>query len=333
MFALAAAALFALLLLFNVREDRRRLSNAVLLGLALVSLALAVLSRTGRLPGDHASLTSTPTLLAAVLGSVLLAGLLLANSRTMVRKEGTTPTSLLSAALAVAILLVNGLVLFTVREDDSRGLTVLTLVLVLWGLYFAFVLLCFLGYAFLYGRAGVSGDVDYVVVLGAGLAPDGSVPPLLASRLEKGRRIYRAQVERGAAPPVLLPSGGQGSDERRAEARAMAEWLRAEGVPERDVRLEDRSRNTAENMAFSQRIMAEEKPEHRCVVVTNNFHVFRAAISARRAGVNGQVVGCPTARYFWLAATLREFVAVIWEYRMVNLLACGLIAAVGLIAP
>jgi uncharacterized SAM-binding protein YcdF (DUF218 family) len=62
-------------------------------------------------------------------------------------------------------------------------------------------------------------------------------------------------------------------------------------------------------------------------VVTNNFHVLRAALIARRAAVNGQVIGSPTAAYFWPSATIREFVAILAEHWVINLGICLLILA------
>ena len=43
----------------------------------------------------------------------------------------------------------------------------------------------------------------------------------------------------------------------------------------------------------------------RCVIVTSSYHVFRAAIIARDAGIRGQVTGSRTAGYFWPSAMLR----------------------------
>ena len=51
----------------------------------------------------------------------------------------------------------------------------------------------------------------------------------------------------------------------------------------------------------------------------------RAAIVARRLGVNGQVTGAWTAGYYWPSATLREFIAVFLSYKVVNLGICALI--------
>lgn len=195
--------------------------------------------------------------------------------------------------------------------------------------YVSFVFFCFLGYAFLYGRIKVRGDVDHVVMLGSGLIGGDRVPPLLASRLRKGQQIYEGQLARGGRPPLLLVSGGKGSDEKVAEARAMADWLIAEGVPVEHIVLEDRSTTTEENMRFSREIMEAHDPAYRCVVVTNNFHAFRAAMLARKTGVNGQVLGSPTAKYYWPSATIREFVAVFWEHRTVNFAICGLLTVFG----
>jgi uncharacterized SAM-binding protein YcdF (DUF218 family) len=131
---------------------------------------------------------------------------------------------------------------------------------------------------------------------------------------------------------MMITSGGQGPDEPVSEARAMADYLIAAGVPEGAILLEDRSTTTLENLTFSRRIMVERKPDYRCVVVTSNYHVLRAALYARRAEVNGQVLGAPTARYFWPNAFLREFVAVLVEHRVKNIVLCLLFGSVGLLA-
>ncbi|MER5932907.1 YdcF family protein [Streptomyces sp. NPDC002054] len=332
MLAFAPAALFFIFFCVSVREDRRRFQNAVLLGLAFISLSAALLLQVvPRLPSALAAVILALVFLVPALGVLVLGGFLIANGLTMVRKEGRRPANLLSGLLGVAIY-VMVVLLFLAAGSGSPGLDAVVAALMLLAVYVSFIFLCFLGYAFLYGRIRVRGDVDYVVVLGSGLIGGERVPPLLASRLEKGRQIHAAQAARGERVPLLLTSGGQGPDEKLPEARAMADWLIAQGVPAEHVVVEDRSRTTTENMEFSREIMTAARPGYRCVVVTNDFHAFRAAMTARRAGVNGQVLGSPTARYFWPSATIREFVAVFWEHRAVNLSICGLLTAAGVIA-
>uniref|UniRef100_A0AAU2JUE8 YdcF family protein n=1 Tax=Streptomyces sp. NBC_00049 TaxID=2903617 RepID=A0AAU2JUE8_9ACTN len=328
MVAFALAALLFLAFCASAREDRRRFRNAVLFGLTFITFSFALLLQLDRLPHWAALPIVLIVFAVPTLGTVAIGVFLMANGVTMVRKEGRRPPNLLSmlAGLGIfgmiALLLVAGL-----SGSHLLGGFAATLTLVVG--YVSFVFMCFLGYAYLYGRIKVRGDVDHVVMLGSGLIGGDRVPPLLASRLRKGQEIYEAQLARGGRPPVLLPSGGKGSDEKVAEARAMADWLIAQGVPAGHITLEDRSTTTEENMRFSRELMAADDPAYRCVVVTNDFHAFRAAMMARKAGVNGQVLGSPTAKYYWPSATIREFAAVFWEHRAVNLGICGLLTVLG----
>ncbi|MFJ5549579.1 YdcF family protein [Streptomyces sp. NPDC093225] len=328
MLAFVPAVLLFAAFCLSVREDRRRFQNAVLLGLTCICLSLALLWQVSHLPPLAAEVIVMAVFVLPVLGAAALGVFLVANGLTMVRKEGRRPANLLSLTAGAGVFVMMALVA-AVGVSGSPLLDGIVVTLVMLVAYVSFLFLCFLGYAYLYGRIEVRGDVDYVVMLGSGLIGGERVPPLLASRLAKGREIYAAQRARGAAGPLLLTSGGQGPDERLAEARAMADWLRERGVPEEHLRREERSRSTAENLAFSRELMEAECPAYRCVVVTNNFHAFRAAMTARKAGVNGQVLGSPTARYFWPSATIREFVAVFWEHRAVNLTICAGIAVFG----
>ena len=64
----------------------------------------------------------------------------------------------------------------------------------------------------------------------------------------------------------------------------------------------------------------------RCVIVRSNYHVFRTAIIARKAGIRGQVTVARTAGYYWPSAMLREFAAVFLRYGVVNLGICLVLA-------
>ncbi|MEU5063713.1 YdcF family protein [Streptomyces virginiae] len=328
MVAFALAALLFLAFCISVRQDRRRFSNAVLLGLTFLTAFSALFLQVGKLPFWAAVTVVVLTFASPAFGILALGVLLVRNGLTMVRNEGFRPANLLSMLAGLAIFaLIALLILVAVVGSPVLGGIAGTLTVVAG--YISFVFFCFLGYAFLYGRIKVRGDIDHVVMLGSGLIGGDRVPPLLASRLRKGQQIYERQLARGGRPPVLLVSGGKGSDEKVAEARAMADWLISEGVPADHIVLEDRSTTTEENMRFSREIMEAHDPAYRCVVVTNNFHAFRAAMLARKTGVNGQVLGSPTAKYYWPSATIREFVAIFWEHRTVNLAICGLLTVFG----
>jgi uncharacterized SAM-binding protein YcdF (DUF218 family) len=196
--------------------------------------------------------------------------------------------------------------------------------------YWAFLFFCYLTYGFVYRRMPIRRAVDFVVVLGAGLMGGRRVSPLLASRLERARSVYESLDAQGA--PILIVSGGKGSDERLSEAEAMADYLVESGFPADRILKEDQSRTTEENLLYSAALMRETRPEgYRCVVVTNDFHSFRAALIARDLGVPAQVVGSPTAAYFLPSATIREFIAVFVRYWKVNVPICAFLATPALV--
>ncbi|NEB77575.1 YdcF family protein [Streptomyces sp. SID14478] len=331
MLAFAPPAVLLLWFCWGVRQDRRQFRNAVLLGLTVLSLSLALLTQVDRLPHRLAVPVYSLVFLVPVLAVIVLGGFLVANGLTMVRKEGRRPANLLSGLAGTGIFAVLILVMTADYVGDSKGYRAFILAVVFVTGYLAFLFLCFLGYAFLYGRIRVRGDVDFVVMLGSGLIGGERVPPLLASRLRAGLTIHAQQAARGAKPPVLLVSGGQGPDEQLPEARAMGRWLIDQGADPALVLEEPRSRTTSQNLRFSRAMMEEADERYVCVVVTNNFHAFRAAMTARREGVRGQVLGSPTASYFWPSATIREFVAVFWEHRRTNAVLCVLLVALAVV--
>jgi uncharacterized SAM-binding protein YcdF (DUF218 family) len=110
----------------------------------------------------------------------------------------------------------------------------------------------------------------------------------------------------------------------------MASYLIARGFPADRLLLEDRSRNTEENLLFSKAIMEELRPGARATVVTSDFHAFRAALLARRLGIRGQVTGARVAGYYRPSAVLREFAAVFLRYRVINLGICAVLVVVPL---
>ncbi|MET7757118.1 YdcF family protein [Streptomyces sp. NPDC005389] len=329
-YAFAVAVVFLLFFALGVRRDRRRFGNAVLLGLAVTFFGIGLLAGIEDAPPGVAETVMICGLLVLGLGPVVLAGLLTANGVKMVRKEGRSPSNLLSLLAGLGMFGVMVLAA-TAAATDSWALRIVVVTLLLVLGYVSFLFVCFVGYSFLYGRMRIRRDADYVVVLGSGLIGGRRVPPLLASRLDRGREVHEtlAAYERRDGAPVLVVSGGQGPDEEVPESHAMADYLVERGFPQGALVREDRSRTTEENMIFSKELMERDRPGSSCVIVTNNYHAFRAAILARRAGVDGQVVGSPTAAYFWPSAIMREFAAVFLQYKVVNLGTLGTLILLG----
>ena len=86
-------------------------------------------------------------------------------------------------------------------------------------------------------------------------------------------------------PPILIPSGGQGSDEKIPEARAMADYMKDKGIPEEKIILEDKSTTTYENLVNSKKIIDERDGDKYTALVTSNYHVYRALRHAKKIGL------------------------------------------------
>jgi len=326
--ALGLAGLVFAAFVVRVIVEPRSFGNAVLLGLALALGALGVVQRLAGAPGRPAHLLLVLLLLAVAVGPLLIGGVLLANGVTMIRRESFRPANLLSLLAGTAIFVVIGLDVVADRAGDVELSLFATVANLVFG-YVSFLLVSYVCYAFVYGLVARTGGADFVIVLGAGLRPDGGVPPLLASRLERGREVWAA-LDRQATgfPPMLILSGGKGDDERRSEASAMAAYLVERGFPADRLLLEDQSRTTEENLVLSKAIIDDLRPGARVTVVTSDFHAFRAALLARRLGIRGQVTGARVAGYYRPSALLREFAAVFLRYRVINLGICALLVAV-----
>lgn len=152
---------------------------------------------------------------------------------------------------------------------------------------------------------------EFIIVLGCGIKKDGTVTPLLRGRLDAAIQAWKA----GGEQAKIITSGGQGPDEVISEARSMANYLIEQGVPESSILLEDRSTTTEENLAYSQAIIAANGGASHCTIATSSYHTLRAAMFARRAGMNVSCVGGRTARFFYPAAFFREYVALIVRNR------------------
>jgi uncharacterized SAM-binding protein YcdF (DUF218 family) len=348
-FVLGIAVVVFLVFLAGVIREPRSLGNAVLLGLALSLGALGAAEHLARTPGRPAHLLLLMLLLAVVLGPLLIGCFLVANGVTMIRRESLRPGNSLSLIAGAAVFLVIGLDVVADRAGDLK-LSLFAVVANLVFGYVSFLLVSYVLYAFLYGLLAPTGRADFVVVLGSGLRPDGAVPPLLANRLERGREVWtllnrqkglnrqqRFNGQKGLsgkeefarraddAGPLLIVSGGKGDDERVPEASAMASYLITRGFPGDRLLVEDRSRNTEENLVFSKAIIDKLRPGARATIVTSDFHAFRAALLARRLGIRGQVTGARVAAYYRPSAMLREFAAVFLRYRVINLGICALL--------
>ena len=320
---LAVSSILLVAAAVSFATDRRRLRNGVFLvsGAVLGWLGLLVVS------GNN----SVPVLMTLALGFLLvvsipvLAVFLVLNGLFMLRREGRSRANLLSLLAGLAVVAVP--LVLAALQTYVPGLGAVTSVAALLAGYLGFVFVSYLVYSLIYSILPPRRHPEYVVVLGSGLAGS-SVPPLLAARLDTAVRLYRGK--HGGSIKALIPSGGQGADELLPEGAAMARYLQEQGVPANRIIVEDRAATTMENLHFSRALM--ERPDAPVTVVTSSYHVFRAAMFTRRAGLRAHVTGARTAGYFIPSAFLREFIAILATYRWINLGFCLALVAVPLAA-
>ncbi|MEE6281711.1 YdcF family protein [Georgenia sunbinii] len=312
-----------------MRAEPRRLGNGVVLLTGISMVGFGVVELVGQLGGDPGHLAGGLALLALL--SILFgyaAVLALAGvyyGVEVLRRERVSPATALALVAGLGLLTYLALGVAAVRGGGSEPMAVAVLLSALPIGYLGFAFTAFLGYSWLYGRQSRLGPTPAgVIVLGAGLAGD-QVTPLLAGRLRTGREVYDRARAAGTAA-VLVTSGGQGPDELMPEARAMADWLIADGVPADHVLVEDRSRTTRENLLESRQMLAKAGVDGPVTVVTSSYHALRAATLMRTVGLAGNAVGAPTARYFWPSAMVREFVALLRDNLRLNAVLLGLLS-------
>ncbi len=99
------------------------------------------------------------------------------------------------------------------------------------------------------------------------------------------RRLETALKYMNDNPDVLcIVSGGKGSDEMITEAEAMKEYLVSKGIDGSRIFKEDNSSSTDENMKFSLEIIERLEMERSVTIVTDGFHQYRSAVTARKYG-------------------------------------------------
>lgn len=241
-------------------------------------------------------------------------------SYRLIRKEGWAfHYSLLAivGGLLVVMLTLSGINLLL---WNSRRLWQLLGLALLLTAYFTFSFIAYL-LACVTTRLGRRRQIDHIIVLGAGLMPNGQPTRTLAYRLQAAAKYYYQQRARYHQPVTIIVSGGQGADEVMAESTAMRQYLIDRGVPRDTIQEENQSTSTIENLQFSHTLIVRQQPFYRAVIVTSGYHVLRANIFARQLHLDLIGIGARTPLYYLPFAMFREYLALIVMYRWANLVA------------
>lgn len=132
------------------------------------------------------------------------------------------------------------------------------------------------------------------------------------SLVERLEAAYEYLVEHPYADCVV--SGGQGPGEDISEAECMYRWLVDKGIDPARIYKEDKSTSTEENIAFSKDVIEKNGLFQKIVIVTNEYHIYRAGMLADD---NEIVWGAqPAQSAAWLFPTyyIRELYAILAEW-------------------
>lgn len=130
-------------------------------------------------------------------------------------------------------------------------------------------------------------DVDCILVLGAGVKSDGTPSLMLKDRILKGVSLYEDGVS-----PVILMSGDHGT-QYYDEVNCMKNVAMEQQVPSSAIFMDHAGFSTYDSMYRAKNIFEAEK----IVIVTQEYHMYRALYDAKKMGLEAYGVSADTVTY------------------------------------
>ena len=149
-----------------------------------------------------------------------------------------------------------------------------------------------------------------VVVLGCKV--NGDKPSL--SLEERLVEAYDYLIENPNASCIV--TGGKGDDENISEAECMYRWLVGKGIEESRIYKEARATSTKENIIYAKEIIEENDLNNDIVIITSDYHTYRAGITARKIGL--EYGSSPSRTSIWIFPSfyIRELYAIIADWTL-----------------
>lgn len=148
---------------------------------------------------------------------------------------------------------------------------------------------------------------EYLIVLGAQWKADGP-STVLRYRLDTALEYLEANPE-----TKVIVTGCRGTNEPVSEAEGMAGYLAEAGIAKERILIEDRATDTYENLLYSSAFCDREQDY--VIVVTNDFHVYRAVALGRAMGYTQlEGLAAPSHVVMLPQNLLRECMALVKEF-------------------
>lgn len=109
-------------------------------------------------------------------------------------------------------------------------------------------------------------------------------------------------------------TGGQGPDEVTAEGIVMKDYLVKKGISPDRIYIEDKAKNTKENLNFSKNIIEKNNLSKKMLIITTDFHCMRSSIIASRLNIEHITAGAVLPLRYRYPNYVREYFAVIKSF-------------------
>lgn len=149
-------------------------------------------------------------------------------------------------------------------------------------------------------------DIDYVIVLGAGLTGEGKLSLTLQQRVD---RAYDYAVQHPHVPIIL--SGGVGIDAEISEAEAMGQYLIEKGIPPEQLIYENRATTTEENLRYSTELIPLENKAIKVLIITSDYHMYRALWISKKQGYETYGLAAHSPLFVKVNYLIREYFGLI----------------------
>ena len=136
-------------------------------------------------------------------------------------------------------------------------------------------------------------DVDCIIILGAGIWED-KPSPMLEDRLLEGIKLYQNNVS-----DKIIMSGDHGRREYD-EVNIMKNYAIEKGIPSENIFMDHAGFSTYESIYRAKDIFEAKK----VVIVTQEYHLYRALYIANQLGLESYGVGADPRQY--VGATYRK---------------------------
>lgn len=169
------------------------------------------------------------------------------------------------------------------------------------------------GYSkYIYSMDNLPKDCDAIIVLGAGVRPDGTPSDILVDRLQTSVEVFNEGIN-----DKFILSGDHGRDGYN-EVRAMKDYvMKNEGVNEKDVFMDHAGFSTYDTMYRAKEIFDVKK----AIIVTNEYHLPRSIYVARKLGIEAYGVKSDIRQYQLMDRyTKREKLAQLKDFIYVNII-------------